>query len=101
EICGLRRGSDVFPNAPTEEFQLLGESEDRPGQSARPGAERRKALLRIRTTKGSAVHIEHRFVRRATAHIIGIAAFAIIDVEPRSIERMFDEALEQRDLCVL
>src|SRR5688572_29396060 len=49
-------------NAATEELQLFGESENRPGQSACPCAERRIALLRVRTSEDAIRNVEHGFV---------------------------------------
>src|SRR5207247_5861438 len=97
----MGRVNGVVPNAAAEELQLFGESENRPGQSACPGGEWRVSLLRIRTTEDAIGDVEHRFVRGSAGHVVGVAAFAIINVVTRGVRRVLDETLKKRNLPVL
>src|SRR5205807_6756061 len=80
--------------------QLLGEAADRPGQSAHPGAEWRKALLRIWTTVTAVVNVEDAFMGRSPAHVIKIAPFAIINRELCRGRGVLDQSIEQRNFAI-
>src|ERR1035438_8464245 len=73
-------GDGLFvPGQGVEEFQLFGEAAHGPGEAARPGAERRVALLRIGAAIVAIVDVEDALVRDAPAYVVGIAAFAVPD----------------------
>src|SRR5207244_13205648 len=83
-----------------KKLQLLGKPENRPRQAARPGTKRRVTLLRIRTAILAVVHIENALVRHPAAHVVSIAAFAIVNIVTGGGRGMFHEPLQQRDLLV-
>src|SRR5207302_9644773 len=83
-----------------QELQLLRKTKNRPRQSARPGAERRVTLLRIRTAIMAVVHIENAFVRDTSPDVVSIAAFAVINIVARRRRGMFQQPLQQRNLLV-
>ncbi len=78
-LCARVAGVDFLVAKRVEEFELLGVAGDCPGQAACPGREARKSLLRIRTAIIAVVQIEDALVRRATAQVVGVAAFPVID----------------------
>ena len=84
-----------------EELQLLGEAAHRPGQPARPRAERRIALLRVRAAVVAVVDVEDALVRGAAAHVVGVAAFAVLDGVLRGGAGVLHDAVEQRNLPVV
>src|SRR5712691_996270 len=84
-----------------EKLQLFGEAEDGPGKAAGPGAEGGIALLGVGAAIMAVVHVEDAFVGDASAHIVGVAPFAVIDAELRGRLGMFDEALEEEDFLIM
>ena len=72
----------------TEKLKLLGEAADGPRQPARPRAERRVTLLRVGAAVVPIVGVENALVRRAAAHIVGVASFAVINRELRGGSRV-------------
>ena len=94
----------TFSSSPSAQrgdaFELLGVAAHDPRQAARPGGEGRVALLRVRAAIGAVVHIEDALVRDAAAHVVGVAALAVIDGPLRGGARVLDEPAQQRNLLV-
>src|ERR1039458_4230099 len=84
-----------------EELQLFGEAAHGPGEPARPGAERRVALLRIGAAVIAIVDVEDALVRGASAYVVGIAAFAVPDGILRGGAGVLGYAVDQRNLPVV
>src|SRR4030095_7302564 len=70
-----------------DELELLGESQHRPGEAARPGRERRVALLAVRTAERSVGDVEETLVRNPAADIEAVARGAVIDAVVRGRAR--------------
>src|SRR4029077_613905 len=62
-----------------DELELFGEAEDRPCEPARPGRERRIALLAAWSAVRAVRRVEEALVRRAAAQIIVIALLAVVN----------------------
>ena len=77
-----------------EKLELLRIPAKRPGQTTRPCAERRVTLLRIRAPVTAIVQVEDTLVRRATAHVVMIPAFTVVNAVIRRRLGMMDEPLE-------
>src|SRR5207245_11697865 len=84
----------------SEKFELFSVTEDGPGQAAGPSAEGGVTLLRVRTAVVAVVQIENGFMGGAAAHVVSIAAFAVVDVIAGGRLGMMDEAFEQGNLLV-
>ena len=82
-------------------FEQLRKPRQGPGQAAGPGREWRVALLGARAAIGAADHVEDRLVGRPAPDVVGIPAFAVVDVVPRRSLRVAQESLEQRDPPIL
>src|SRR5882672_6548395 len=100
-----RRRTEVNASGPVcgrglQEFQLFGVPKNGPGHSARPGAERRVALLGIGATITAVVQIKDAFMRRSATDIVGIPAFAVIDAVAGSRFSMFQQSFKQGDFPV-
>ena len=67
----------------------------------RPRAERRVALLRIRTTVSTVRHVEQALVRRSSPNIEAIAAGTEVHVVSCGSARVIDEPVQQADIRVL
>lgn len=84
-----------------EEFELFGEAADGPGEATGPGGEGGVALLRTGTAEAAVVAIEDGFVDGASAEVVGVAAFAVIDAVVGGGGGVFDEAVEQGDAAIV
>ncbi len=80
-----------------EKFDFLRIAAQDPGQAARPGRERRVALLAVGAAIGAVVDVEDRFMRDASAQVVAVAALAIIDGKARGGFRMLEQSREERD----
>ena len=98
DLPGLRQRGGRWQRA--KKLQFFGETEDCLGQTARPGAEGRVALLGVGTAIVSIIHIEDAFVRGTAAHIVGITALAIINRMAGGCFRVVDQPLEQGEFLV-
>ena len=90
-VVGLRR----------DEFQLFGKAEHRPGEPARPRAERRVALLRARASDAAVGRVEHALVHDPAADVVVIAIATVVDAEIGRRARVLEQPFEQADLRVL
>ncbi len=94
-------GGELLLGKGCEKLQFLGIVAHDPGQAARPGREGREALLRTRTTVTAVVEIEDAFVGHAAAHVVSVAALAVVDVIACGGGRVPEEAFEQRHALVM
>src|SRR4029453_976471 len=82
------------------ELELLREAEHRPGEPARPRAERRVALLAVRPAVAAVGHVEDRFVGHAAPHVVVVAPPAVVDVVLGGSAGVLHEPLEEAHLRV-
>ena len=83
-----------------EELQLFRIAAQRPGQPARPGAERRVALLRTGAAIRAVVDVEDALLRRAAPQVVSVAALPIVNAVGGGGRGVVKEPLQQRNLFV-
>lgn len=77
-----------------KEFQLFSKAENGPGEAAGPGAKGRVTLLGIWAAVTAVVRVENAFVRSASADIVSVATFAVIDGVFRGGLAVFGQSIE-------
>src|SRR4029077_16194395 len=95
------RDGFFLPGQGVEELELFGKTAHGPGETARPGAEGRVALLRTGAAVVAIVDVEDALVRGAAAYVVGIAAFAVPDGIFRGGAGVLGDPLDQGNFLVV
>lgn len=93
-------GGPGFLGEGLEGFELLGESEDGPGEAAGPRGEGGVALLGGGAAVGAVAGVEEGFVGGAAAGVVEVAAFAVVDGVARGVAQVLHGAVEEGDAGV-
>src|SRR5690606_27276490 len=78
-----------------EKLELFGIPAENPRLPSGPSRRRRVALLGAGAAVSAVVEVEDRFVSDSSAHVVGVATLAEVDVEARRRFSMSQQAPEQ------